>query len=295
MCDFALNTISAMRRQEQSYTKTPFLLEQQQDQAAPAVTSAQHVDIDCRTKMAAWCFQVIDFCRFRRETAEIAMNYLDRFSATPAGKQAREDRQVYQLAAMSCLYTAVKIHEPEAMNPLLVSNLSRGTYTPTQIEEMEAIILQALDWRVNPPTSLSFVRLLMDLESTQDLLPTQSMQRTVHDLSKYQAELAVNEYAFLTVQPSTIAYCSLMNAFESVGLDRFAIDKVGRVMADALGLDMSMAGCDATDLVTNWLYESVMRQNTTDVCMQPACVSSSTSKPSRRMSVDGSPRAVDGY
>lgn len=286
--DITMNTLAAMRRQEALYAKTPFLHQQEQQ---PVLSNPLHVDIDCRTKMTAWCFQVIDFCRFSRETAEIAMSYLDRFSATSEGKEAREDRQIYQLAAMSCLYTAVKIHEPEAMNPQLVSNLSRGTYSPKQIEEMEANILQALDWRMNPPTALSFVRLMMDMVASDVL--SKNVRQTIYDLSKYQTELAVNEHAFLTIKPSIVAYCALMNAFESLSMDKVTVDSVGQVLADAVGLDL-YDGDSTIELVTSWLYESVIRQNTSDVCLQqPACVSpTKPSQHSRRMSVDVSPRAV---
>jgi hypothetical protein len=58
---------------------------------------------------------------------------------------------------------AVKIHEPEAMDPDTVSTLSRGTYSAHDIENMELQILKALEWRVNPPTSVSFARQLLAL------------------------------------------------------------------------------------------------------------------------------------
>jgi hypothetical protein len=277
-----------MRRQEVKYSKTPFL-HQQQLEHDPKVTTALHVDADCRIKMTAWTYQVLDFCRFSRETAEIAMSYLDRFVATPAGQSVREDRQVYQLAAMSCLYTAVKINEPEAMNPQLVSNLSRGAYSPHQVEEMEATILKALDWYVNPPTSLSYVRLLLDILPA-DVLP-KKVHQTAYDLSKYQTELAVHEYDMITVKSSTIGFCALLNALESLAIDSMVLDEIATVLADAIDLDVTDS---IVRKVSNWLYESVVRQNSGDVFLQqPTCASSvKQTVLTRRMSIDVSPRTV---
>ena len=77
--------------------------------------------------MAKWCCEIADFCKYKRETVAIAMNCLDRFMSTPVGHQILLDRNAYQLASMTALYSAVKIHEQEAMDPNLVSSrLRRG-------------------------------------------------------------------------------------------------------------------------------------------------------------------------
>ena len=78
--------------------------------------------------------------------------------ATPQGHAAIINGEEFQLAAMTSLYIAVKIHEPEIMSASLISTLSRGAHTTKNVERMEQKILHAVRWRVNPPTSLSFVR-----------------------------------------------------------------------------------------------------------------------------------------
>ena len=94
--------------------------------------SSSHVDEICRFKMCEWSFQIVDFCKFHRESVDIAMNYLDRFLLTKVGQAALQDRNVYQLVAMTCLYSAIKIHERQALSPAVVSQLSRGVYTAEQ-------------------------------------------------------------------------------------------------------------------------------------------------------------------
>jgi hypothetical protein len=215
-----LSTVQAMRRQEETtYWNRESLYQSEPDSVF--ANSLMHanavVDIDCRSKMATWCYQVIDFWKFNRETASIAMNYLDRYMLTEQGATVWADRKQFQLAAMTCLYTTVKIHEPEAMDPKLISTLSRGAYSTTEVEAMEVTILSALQWRMNPPTALAFVRQFLELIPVD--VVDQSMRETVHDITKFQTELAVTEHNFVTVKASTIAFGSLMNSLESLQLD----------------------------------------------------------------------------
>jgi hypothetical protein len=142
-----------MRRQEENgYASSDYLA-----QIPPSATSPLDTPVDenCRNVMAKWCNEISDFCKYSRETASIAMSCLDRFMATPDGQTVFLYRSLFQLAAMTALYTAVKIHEHEAMDPALVSCLSRGAYSPEAVEAMEARMLTAIQWRVNPPTALA--------------------------------------------------------------------------------------------------------------------------------------------
>jgi len=223
-----LETITAMRRQEDTSYQTGDFLSLIRD------SLLLDVDADCRTKMAEWCFQVTEFCQFSKESAEIAINYLDRFLL--ADQSALQDRAVFQLAAMTCLYMAVKIHEPEAMCPTTVSTLSRNTYTPQDIESMERQILSALKWRVNPPTSVSFVRQMLLL--LPDGLLTTRQRTTMEEIATLQTELAVGDYNLITVKPSTIAYCSVVNALESVhSLEPKTVAYMVYALARAVGID----------------------------------------------------------
>jgi Cyclin, N-terminal domain/Cyclin, C-terminal domain len=197
---------------------------------------ALQMDADCRAKMAAWCYQVVDFCHFNRESVAIAMNYLDRFVATPTGRPLLYDRTHYQLAAMTALYTSIKLNEPEAIDPQTVSDLSKGAYSAHEVEQMERVMLQALHWRVNPPTAMSFVRHLIAL------LPTTTVpelyRTAVHDIAKFQTELAVTDYDFIVVPPSVVAYCAVLNALEALHLDGKMRSFIGFSLARAMQMDV---------------------------------------------------------
>jgi hypothetical protein len=213
------------------------------------------VDRDCRKKMVAWSYQVIDFCKFSRETVEIAMSNLDRFLSTNIGLHALQDRSVYQLAAMTTLYTAVKINEPEAMDPALVSSLSRGTYSSREIEDMEFIIIQSLQWRLNPPTTLSFIREFMKLITFEALdNPT---RKVVYELSKYQAEYATSNHDFVGVKSSEKAYHSFMNALDCLDIEPKIIQYIAAILQNAIGIVLYPGKCGSFIKVQDYLYSAL--------------------------------------
>lgn len=72
------------------------------------------VDEKCRKAMVEWCFTVVDAFDLSRETVAIAQSILDRYLSSGNGisSEVLSNKQKYQLATITCFYTAVKIHEP---------------------------------------------------------------------------------------------------------------------------------------------------------------------------------------
>eukprot|EP00970_Alexandrium_tamarense_P016506 scaffold6677_cov62-Alexandrium_tamarense.AAC.4 len=60
-----------------------------------------------RVRICEWCYQVTDAYGIDRAVVSIALSYLDRFVSLL--RQEANDYE-YQLAAITCLYTAVKVH-----------------------------------------------------------------------------------------------------------------------------------------------------------------------------------------
>lgn len=229
-----LETIHAMRRQEElSYSVVDYL------SYLPTATTALDtpVDASCRFVMAKWCNEIADFCNYKRETVAIAMNCLDRFMSSPSGQEILLDRNLYQLAAMTALYTSVKIHEQEAMDPKLVSTLSRGVHSAQAVEAMESKMLTAIQWRVNPPTAMSFVRSMIDL--IPDHLIHSCEKDAIFDVAKFQIEMVVNEYDFCTFNASSIAFACALNAMESVVADGMLYADFETTMGKTLMVDDS--------------------------------------------------------
>ena len=184
--------------------------------------AAKPVDEDCRVKMCEWCYQVVDFCKFRRETVGIGMSYLDRYMCSKKGKKALGDRKEYQLVAMTCLYVAIKLHEPLEMETSLLADLSRGCYTEMEFANMEKNILEAIEWRVSGPTPLAFV--LHYISFLPDIISS-SVIEAIFDYARYQTELAIGDHYFVKTKPSVVGMAALLNALE--GMDStFVPDRI---------------------------------------------------------------------
>jgi len=185
------------------------------------------VDEDCRVKMCEWCYQVVDFCKFRRETVGIGMSYLDRYMCSKKGKKALGDRKEYQLVAMTCLYVAIKLHEPLEMETSLLADLSRGCYTEMEFANMEKNILEAIEWRVSGPTPLAFV--LHYISFLPDIISS-SVIEAIFDYARYQTELAIGDHYFVKSKPSVVGMAALLNALE--GMDTTLVPEriVGRLI-----------------------------------------------------------------
>jgi len=203
-----VNAIVAMRIQENTTYRCSKYINQRS-------TCGIQVDESCRTKMAEWCFQVSEYCKFSHETVGIGMSYLDRFLCTSTGRQLLHDRKSFQLAAMCALYTAIKIFEPTQMGIDLMAELSRGCYTQTEIADMEKMILGALEWRMNPPTPDRFVREFIRLFPSSSITASETTT-AISDISQLQISLAISEWDFVGSKPSVIALSSILNAVELI-------------------------------------------------------------------------------
>ena len=118
-----IGRINAMRASEERYARC-------QNYFAYCSESSD-VDASCRKAMANWCFQVADTLSFSHETVGLAMSFFDRYLSSRRGKsqEALDSRNMFQLAAITCFYTAVKTYEPVELGVIC---LPRCAATSTQ-------------------------------------------------------------------------------------------------------------------------------------------------------------------
>ena len=184
-----------------------------------------------RGKICEWCYRVVDHYQYDREVVSIAMDYFDRFLVTQQDQSNVENHddmsslpsRKYQLAAMTSLYIAIKLHaevgvdscdmicsgeehslDSEHVRPYRKTSLklqsyvdlSRGQFTTTDVLNMEQKLLACLDWRVNPVSPMCFVSYMARLFSPQSVNYHQQKQNEIvlhvlHELSRYLTELAI--------------------------------------------------------------------------------------------------------
>lgn len=233
------------------------ILEIEQTYRLPAIPCRWGVDTvpgciplqEWRRKICQWAFRVIDHFRLDREVVSAGMNIFDRFlllHKRPALFQVDDndtchcpsckrnvDSRTYQLAAMTAIFLAVKLHlnhgsERRQFKLCTFVELSRGQFHAEDINAMEQLMLRTLQWKTYCPTPATIVSYLLTLipaveshtSSTLDAIPTTSLIRTTHyelvihvlrELSRYLTELATClGDCCVDFAPSRVAYAALL-------------------------------------------------------------------------------------
>jgi len=220
--DYA-GTMEAMRSQEKFYISIDYMPNSSEYFPAKSSVLDRPIDQRCRLRMVDWCFRVIEFFKLSQETVFISMTYLDCFMSTTSGSDAKKDRRQFQLAVMACLYIAVKIHESTLIASDVVVKMSNGAYTEQKLLDMEHRIIEALHWRLNPPTPMAFIRSFLSIIFTDTTDTTTTMKgisedkATVLELARRQIKLALREYrCCVCTNASSIALAALLNAVQKL-------------------------------------------------------------------------------
>mmetsp|Transcript_29090 Transcript_29090/g.42225 ORF Transcript_29090/g.42225 Transcript_29090/m.42225 type:complete len:358 (+) Transcript_29090:88-1161(+) len=160
-----------------------------------------------RKQMCTWSFMVVNKLNFDREIVSVAFSFLDRYLAMDTEPETITGGE-FQLISMTALYTAIKSMQPN--RPLAarsIVNMSHGYINDKDVLVMEMEMLTALEWRINPPTALAFVR---------EFLPFLSVPvKQKHELmvkSRLLTELAVGDLLSIVHPQSSIAVASILVA-----------------------------------------------------------------------------------
>jgi len=100
-------------------------------------SSAAGVNEDWRSKICEWSYQVIDHFDYDREIVAVSLSYLDRYLC-----KRPVNNRTFQLVAMTTLYMACKLYEPNKMQVSYLLELCRGYFTEEHIYAMERSILK---------------------------------------------------------------------------------------------------------------------------------------------------------
>ena len=165
------------------------------------------LDAQARKKMIDWCFRIVDHFGMNREMVATATSTLDLFVS-----KFQCDKTKFKLAAMTSLYMATKIHDKEQLQLEKLAALSKGEFTMHDIVQMEAKILQVLDWRVNPVTVHSFIHSFISSVPTSNPIIT----RAIYDRAIFFAELCLFDYSYVSRRRSSIAAAAILNALEGI-------------------------------------------------------------------------------
>lgn len=257
--DEVRDQVLAMRRQEKTnyFIQTDYLSVATRWHKASGKMENDMMSDTWRKKMCVWSYMVVDHFGFDREVVEISFSYLDRylsvlFAQTTIGCSEKNvntivDKMSFQLLAATSLYIAIKTHGISECDPSkykhfhlvdTFAQLSRGIFTSENILFMERQILSALEWYLNPPTSVIFAANFLQLPNIKEVLESffnkhltsrivvslgeQSIccddpMRAVFEIAKFFTELSTGDYTLSTnTKPSCVAVASIINAIQVI-------------------------------------------------------------------------------
>lgn len=229
--DDVICQLSLMFQQEERwYSKVDYIHRAQQEHqqqqveskssSPPSPTSSRHhnkefdIDEHSRFQMMTWCYDVANFCNLDHNTVEMTMNYIDRFMMTSSAYDALYNRSIYQLVCMTSLYTIAKVHELTCIDLELLCSLSQNLYTDEDFVSMESVMLNAIQWHINSPTTSMYINLLLKLIPTS-IIPISHHTR-IYKRANEQAEYLLRESKMISTKSSVIAYCSLISVLEEM-------------------------------------------------------------------------------
>jgi hypothetical protein len=144
-----------------------------------------------RCVLVDWLVEVAEEYRLCSDTLFLTLNILDRYlSVRPV------PREQLQLAGVAAMWTAAKYEEVYAPAAKDFCFITDNTYEPGQMVEMEAQILQALDWQVTVPTAKTFLRRYLQAAAADEHL---------HFLAAFLAELSLMSERLMMYLPSLVA------------------------------------------------------------------------------------------
>ena len=229
MIDDLCDRYLALTRQERFYQCHDYF------KSKSDATGKHVVNEICRHRMTNWCYQVLDYFNASEETVSIAMSYIDRFISSNQGRFVLDNQNWFQLAVMTSLQLAMKVHESNRLNADALSQLSRGLFSAEDIILMEREFLSALSWRLCPATPYVFLDFFLDVLPPSMPITTRS---SLLKISKKQIYLACPYFSFSLEKPSVVAFASLLNSMEEISCTS-KDEKAFRCCADLIGFKCS--------------------------------------------------------
>lgn len=142
-----------------------------------------------------WLIQVHSRFRLAHETLFLCVNIIDRFLSARVVSLAK-----LQLVGITCMFIAAKVEEivaPSAQNFLFCADSS---YSEAEILQAERYVLKTIDWNLNYPNPMHFLRRTSKADS---------YNVQVRTIGKYLLEIQCLEWRLIAAPPSLMAAAAI--------------------------------------------------------------------------------------
>lgn len=166
-----------------------------------------------RQRAVKWTMEFAEMQEYEHQTVAIALNYLDRYLYEEFSQL--DKKGFFELSAITALYIAAKLNEQIPIPITIAAELSSRTlYTVEEIEASEQKMLEALEWRMNPPSAQIFAHYFVEM-LPYFILEEEDKKEFVRSIDA-QLKMAPACENLVTVKPSVLAYSAMRNALKNM-------------------------------------------------------------------------------
>lgn len=264
-----------------------------------------------RTNIFEWFYKIIDHFVLHRAVVSVAMDYFDRFlllqeldrinNATSndtesplAYSNATTNLKTYQLAAMTSLYIAMKVHagneEGPATSPWKVQRktfslggfvkLSRGTFTSQDILSMELKILKVLEWKMNPVTPSCFLDAFMSLvPSTDEIVALETNGGYIQPRERYSKKVHFSLYVYYELARYLFELAMCIPGITPYFQTSYSADQTNQLSSSAIAFASASLAMDMMSTsVLSPRVRAIFLQRCMDIEVHPDSIGLSCSK-----------------